>query len=48
MSYTIVSGRRVIRDYRLIYSIEQFRVVIVALVHRARDLKALWEKENRG
>ena len=37
-----------IRDYRLIYSIEQSSVVILALVHGARDLKALWEKENRG
>lgn len=37
-----------IRDYRLIYSIEQSRVVIVAFVHGARDLTALWEKENRG
>ncbi|MBI4725692.1 type II toxin-antitoxin system RelE/ParE family toxin [candidate division TA06 bacterium] len=38
----------IIRDYRLIYSIEQVRVVIVALVHGARDLKALWEKGNGG
>ena len=37
-----------IKDYRLIYSMEQSRVVIVALVHGARDLKALWEKEKRG
>ncbi|MDP2681962.1 MAG: type II toxin-antitoxin system RelE/ParE family toxin [Deltaproteobacteria bacterium] len=37
-----------IREYRLIYSIEQSRVVILALVHGARDLKALWEKGNRG
>lgn len=37
-----------IRDYRLIYSIEQSSVVILALVHGARDLKALWEKGNRG
>jgi plasmid stabilization system protein ParE len=36
-----------IRDYRLLYSIEPSRVVILALVHGARDLKALWEKENR-
>ncbi|MBI4688143.1 MAG: type II toxin-antitoxin system RelE/ParE family toxin [Nitrospirae bacterium] len=36
------------RDYRLIYSIEQPTIVILALVHGARDLKALWEKENRG
>lgn len=37
-----------IRDYRLIYSVEQSRVVILVFVHVARDLKALWEKENRG
>jgi plasmid stabilization system protein ParE len=37
-----------IREYRLIYNIEQSRVVILALVHGARDLKALWEKEKRG
>ncbi|MBI5894367.1 MAG: type II toxin-antitoxin system RelE/ParE family toxin [Deltaproteobacteria bacterium] len=37
-----------IRDYRLIYSIEQSSVVILAFVHGARDLKTLWEKENRG
>ncbi len=37
-----------IREYRLIYNIEQSRVVILAFVHGARDLKALWEKEKRG
>lgn len=37
-----------IREYRLIYSIEPSRIVILALVHGARDLKTLWEKENRG
>jgi plasmid stabilization system protein ParE len=37
-----------IREYRLIYSIEQSHVVILALVHGARDLKAFWEKEKRG
>ena len=37
-----------ISEYRLIYSIEQSRVVILALVHGARDLKGLWEKEKRG
>src|SRR3972149_4386177 len=37
-----------IRDYRLIYSVEQFRVVILAFVNGARDLKALWAKEKRG
>ena len=33
-----------IRDYRLIYKIEKSRVIILALVHGARDLKALWKK----
>ena len=37
-----------IRAYRLIYSIEETRVVILAIVHGARDLNALWERENRG
>ncbi|RJQ30971.1 MAG: type II toxin-antitoxin system RelE/ParE family toxin [Peptococcaceae bacterium] len=37
-----------IREYRLIYTIEQSRVVILALVHGARDLKSLWKKEKRG
>jgi len=37
-----------IREYRLIYNIKQPQVVILALVHGARDLKALWEKEKRG
>jgi len=36
-----------IRDYRLIYSIEPFRIVILAFVHGTRDLRTLWEKENR-
>src|SRR3989304_2359287 len=35
-----------IREYRLI--IKRCHVVILALVHGARDLKALWEKEKRG
>lgn len=37
-----------IKGYRLIYSIEQRHVVILAIVHGARDLKALWEKEHIG
>src|SRR4030042_964610 len=36
-----------IREYRLIYNIEQSRVVILAFVHGTRDLKALWEKEKK-
>ncbi len=36
-----------IESYRLIYKIEDARTIVIALVHGARDLKALWEKENR-
>lgn len=34
-------------NYRLIYKVEPERVVIVALVHGARDLAALWERRQR-
>jgi plasmid stabilization system protein ParE len=37
-----------VKEYRLIYSIEESRVVIVGLIPGKRDLKALWEKEQRG
>jgi plasmid stabilization system protein ParE len=37
-----------VKEYRLIYSIEESRVVILGLIHGKRDLKALWEKEQRG
>lgn len=36
-----------IREYRLIYSIEELRVVILGLIHGKRDLKRLWEREKR-
>ncbi len=36
-----------VREYRLIYSIEETRIVIIALIHGKRDLKSLWEKEER-
>ena len=35
-----------IREYRLIYGIEKSRIVILALVHGARDLKRLWENRS--
>lgn len=38
----------IIREYRLIYNVEQSRVVILSIVHGTRDLKTLWEKEQRG
>jgi len=34
-----------IKEYRLIYSIEEFRVVILGIIHGKRELKILWEKE---
>ena|SRR4030067_1905229 len=37
-----------VKEYRLIYSIKELRVVILGLIHGKRDLKALWEKEQRG
>ncbi|HKZ72332.1 MAG TPA: type II toxin-antitoxin system RelE/ParE family toxin [Nitrospirota bacterium] len=37
-----------VREYRLIYSIEESRVIILGLIHGKRDLKKLWEREQRG
>jgi toxin ParE1/3/4 len=37
-----------VREYRLIYSIEKSRVVVLGLIHGRRDLKRLWEKEKRA
>ena len=31
-----------VREYRLIYSVEDKRVVILGLIHGKRDLKRLW------
>jgi len=36
-----------VREYRLIYSIEEDRIVLLGLVHGKRDLKTLWKKEKR-
>ena len=37
-----------VREYRLIYSVEKARVVILGLIHGRRDLKKLWERKKRG
>ncbi len=37
-----------VREYRLIYSVEEPRIVILGLIHGRRDLKILWKKEKRG
>ena len=36
-----------VREYRLIYSIEESRVFILGLIHGKRDLRRLWEREKR-
>lgn len=36
-----------VRQYRLVYRIEEPRVVVLGLVHGKRDIKSLWEKEDR-
>ena len=36
-----------VREYRLIYSIEESRVVILGLIHGKRDLKRLWKREKK-
>ena len=37
-----------VREYRLIYNIEETCIVVIALIHGKRDLRRLWEKEERG
>lgn len=37
-----------IREYRLIYKIEEIKVMILGIIHGKRDLKSLWEIEERG
>ena len=33
-----------VQNYRLLYRVEKSRVVILAFIHGARDLKSLWAK----
>lgn len=45
-------GRSTIREllignYRLIYQLRASEVIILAIIHGARDLAALWEREGR-
>ena len=37
-----------VREYRLIYTVEESRVVILGLIHGRRELKRLWREEKRG
>ena len=36
-----------VRDYRLIYQMDQRRVHVLAFIHGARDLRRLWDREKR-
>ena len=36
-----------VKEYRLIYGIEESRVVILGIIHGKRDLKNLWKKKQR-
>lgn len=37
-----------VRNYRLIYQVAPTTVAIIALIHGARDLWALWQREARS
>ncbi len=37
-----------VKSYRLIYKSDETSIVVLALIHGARDLNALWEREDRG
>jgi hypothetical protein len=36
-----------VRSYRLVYQLTNEAVHIIGLIHGARDLEALWEREER-
>ena len=36
-----------VKKYRLIYKIKEDRVIILALIHGARDFAALWQEDQR-
>ncbi len=36
-----------IQEYRLVYGIEELRVVILGIVHGRRDMKTIWQEEQR-
>ena len=36
-----------VKSYRLIYKIKENEVIILALIHGARDLESLWRKDQR-
>ena len=36
-----------VKKYRLIFKIKKDQIIILALIHGARDLAALWEEDQR-
>ena len=37
-----------VRSYRLVYQVTEEAVYIIGFIHGARDLEALWEREERA
>ena len=37
-----------VKEHRLIYKVEEFRIVILGIIHGKRDLATLWERERRS
>lgn len=37
-----------IKEYRLIYRVEEHSVTILGVIHGRRDLRTLWKKQKRG
>ena len=38
----------IVQSYRMIYRVEKSRVAILAFIHGARDLRALWVKRSKN
>ena len=36
-----------VREYRILYSVEESRVAVLGIIHGKRDLKRLWETDTR-
>lgn len=37
-----------VKEYRLIYRVEEDRITILGFIHGRRDLTSLWDREERG
>ncbi len=41
-------ARKIVWSFEATSDLEESRVVILGIIHGKRDLKSLWEKEQRG